>query len=434
MALGRHKVPFREPPNGSVPDLFGGSPEGVLESLVIDLRPKLLSALLVVISVCAALLIAEVVLRFRFSDYFVLRPNVEWLSIPYPGVMPGVFGASRFIVNASGMRGDPFPEDDRYRILAVGGSTTECLSLDQSEAWPRLLQDRLNDPGKREVWVGNVGVSGRNTRHHLLQIERLLEQYPGIDLVVLLIGVNDMARRLQRDRDFRPLRQEGPEYMRSLLEQSFADYPVSDPLLPYEFTERTEIGRLYKRVYEWSFFRRKDRETGGVLRDFGKSWERYRRHRRSASEILDTLPDLSSALEEYARNVHDMIDVAHERGSAIVFMTQPGMWREDLPESLSELLWFGGIGNFQGQNGQPYYSVGALADAMGMYNETLLNVCEARAVDCLDLAPLIPKDLSSFYDDVHFNEQGARRVADALARFLVEREIPFVISGEAEKP
>ena len=55
------------------------------------------------------------------------------------------------------------------------------------------LTDMLNaERPKPDIWVGNVGKSGHDTRHNRLQVEKLLDQYPRIDMVVLLEGVNDM--------------------------------------------------------------------------------------------------------------------------------------------------------------------------------------------------------------------------------------------------
>jgi len=53
-----------------------------------------------------------------------------------------------------------------------------------------------------------------------------------------------------------------------------------------------------------------------------------------------------------------------------------------------------------------------------------LRICQERRVECLDLAPLLEKDTTVFYDDVHFNESGARKVAQAVSRYVLERE-PF---------
>jgi len=55
-----------------------------------------------------------------------------------------------------------------------------------------------------------------------------------------------------------------------------------------------------------------------------------------------------------------------------------------------------------------------------MYNKATLRVCEERGIHCLDLASALPKDDSVFYDDVHFNESGAGKIANILAQYLLE--------------
>ena len=54
---------------------------------------------------------------------------------------------------------------------------------------------------------------------------------------------------------------------------------------------------------------------------------------------------------------------------------------------------------------------------MSLFNEALLTVCRINSLECYDLASAIPKDTTAFYDDCHFNEGGARLVA----QFLTER-------------
>ena len=71
-----------------------------------------------------------------------------------------------------------------------------------------------------------------------------------------------------------------------------------------------------------------------------------------------------------------------------------------------------------------YYAVEPLAQGMASFNETLIRICQERAVECVDLASALPKDATIFYDDAHFNENGARRVAEILAAYLGERP-PF---------
>lgn len=60
---------------------------------------------------------------------------------------------------------------------------------------------------------------------------------------------------------------------------------------------------------------------------------------------------------------------------------------------------------------------------MKRYNDAVLEVCKAEGLECIDLSHL-EEDTTVFYDDVHFNEAGARKVARILADYLQARP-PF---------
>jgi lysophospholipase L1-like esterase len=365
-------------------------------------RRALLAGSAILLSCLPAVLAGEVLLRTLAGDsWFVWPPNLRYEFHPSPEVMPGVSGVSRFEINGQGLRGDDFGEDQEVRLLALGGSTTECLYLDGAEAWPRLLQDQLRAGGKH-VWVGNAGKSGLNTWHHGVQAEKLLAQYPDIDVVLVLAGVNDLSQRLALDRSWAP---PAPE---KVTDEAFAQKPL-----------RFMPGPFYKRTALWQALKKIDRRlrTEGTSQDpTGRVYAVWRQRRQDASVKRTELPDLGLSLEEYARNLGTIAETAARHGARVVFMTQPALWREDLPEDLERLLWMGGVGRFQQESGHEYYSAGALADGMAAYNRTLLEVCrEVPGAVCLDLAASLPRDATVFYDDVHFNEAGSRRVARVVA-------------------
>src|SRR5215510_2655529 len=130
-------------------------------------------------SAVIALLIGEAVLQFALSSisskgYYFMPPNHRTVFRPRPGIMPGISGDSNFVTNSNGIRGDEFTTQDTYRILAVGGSTTECSYLDQSETWTHLLQENLSgNTRNQKAWVGDAGLSGTTTRHHLVAMQHL---------------------------------------------------------------------------------------------------------------------------------------------------------------------------------------------------------------------------------------------------------------------
>ena len=104
------------------------------------------ATVLVLGSVALTLGAAEFALRLAMPvGYFIWKPHMSRTFVPAPEVMPGVSGESKFRTNSQGLRADEPPAQNVHRILTLGGSTTECLYLDQSEAWPQVMQDTLND-------------------------------------------------------------------------------------------------------------------------------------------------------------------------------------------------------------------------------------------------------------------------------------------------
>ena len=386
-----------------------------------SLRETLTGVAVMLVSLSIAVVLCELGLRALLpsaGDYYAHKPYLRVNFEPSPKIMPGIEGVSRYFVNSMGVRGDEFSHDDTYRILAIGGSTTECNYLDQSETWQFLLQEKLNkNTQNHKVWVGNVGKGGITSRHHILQMKYLLPQFEDIDAVIMLLGLNDLSNRLAQDIHYDPHSLDRPGSKEKQLLEAFSVLPVGHNLaLPY-----------YKRAALWHLGRKvKYRifHSGHIQDRGGRYLQSWRRHRRNATTIRNELPDLSTALEEYCRNIDTIVDLARDKSVRIIFVTQPVLWRSGLPDELKNLLWFGGVGRYRQSIEREYYSVEALATGMDMYNETLLWVSRIRQVECFDLASCLVKDTTVFYDDCHFNEDGSERVAELLARYLLQRE-PF---------
>lgn len=76
-------------------------------------------------------------------------------------------------------------------IIAVGDSLTAGLGVMEGEAWPALLEKKLQDNGKH--WqVINAGISGETSSGLLSRMKWILAQQP--DVVVLETGANDGFR------------------------------------------------------------------------------------------------------------------------------------------------------------------------------------------------------------------------------------------------
>ncbi|MCL4300489.1 MAG: hypothetical protein KJ077_32435 [Anaerolineae bacterium] len=370
------------------------------------------------ISLLIILAMAELGPRLVFppaAKYYPWLPNLQRAFRPDPTIMPGVQGESHFIVNSQGIRGDEFSAGDNYRILAIGGSTTECLYLDQAEAWPHLIQDRLNEQaGGSKVWVGNTGKSARTSREHLLHVQYLIPQYPKIDAVILLVGFNDFNSGFRWGEE-NPFLAASVGAKEAVLRRAFDVLVEQDPFAPYY--QQTAIWRIVERSRR-SQSQLTAVEAVDVEDETGQNYVQ-RREKRQLAPKIDELPDLSAGLAEYEDNLDRIIDLAEIYQVRVIFMTQPTMYRPDLTEAEEKLFWLGA-----GPGREYFYSSQAMGEGISRYNQRLLEVCRQRQVECLDLASALPKNTTVFYDEVHFNEHGAQLVADVVTDYLLSHP-PF---------
>jgi lysophospholipase L1-like esterase len=384
------------------------------------------TAVLALGGLAVALLSAEFALRLMVKPpgtYSMLLPGTRIFE-PDQRYVSGVVGPARYEVNAAGYRGRPFGMDaSEYRILLIGGSTTECTLLDVSEHWGTIVEQRLNHTRDgRTTWVGNVGRSGLTARDHAVTAKYLLRQYPRIDLIVVLVGVNDLTAALRQGDDYQlPLPITTPEAERIQIRNAFA---ISPEGFHKPITQGAAVSETvwYKttRLYDLARRARTGQKARTVINTLGGSnLEIWRNHRQHASRLLNELPPLDAPLTEYRSNLNAIVQAARAKGVDVVFLTQPSLWRrQHLTPAEDRLLWLGGTGPFQDTPGQAYYSVPALAQAMARYNQVTLEVCRAQGLNCFDLATAVPADTTMLYDDVHFTEAGSALVGELVAKHL----------------
>jgi len=372
-------------------------------------KPPISNLALVLISTLLVLGLAELIARtlappLALNRHYVWPPNLDTTFTPTPEIMPGVSGPAHFVTNNRGIRGDDLADDQHYRILAVGGSTTECVYLDTQEAWPRLVQEMLAEQSGKAIWVGNTGKSGQTTYGHIEVVRHLLAELPRIDMVLLLTGINDLSFNLGSGRGF-----EEPTNM--FASNAFFGRIEADP----PFYQRTGLWNLLSRALSREDEPRRKRLANDLE---GANYALWRQWRAQARDIITEMPNLGPALDAYEQNLNAIVDLAQQRSVRVVLMTQPVLWRPDLSPEERALLWFGWIGPRDGDPSLTFYDVEVLASAMDQFNARVLKVCQDRQIECIDLDQQIPRSTASFYDDVHFNEAGSRLVAETVARYL----------------
>ncbi len=376
------------------------------------MKPAFQKIVLAAFSILLALFIAEILLRiFSTDQLYVWQPDLRHTFYPDTAIIQGVDGEKHFSINKNGMRGEVFRSgNDNY--LCIGGSTTECLYLDDKETWWHILQQELNKRAKEKIIIGSIGKSGTTTREHYIQMKYFAPKVKHLKGVIIMCGLNDLMIRLSRD---------------SLFEKDFQfTKQAEDSLASKIFLSNHKHKACWRKLMIFKLFQRfyHHIKPGGVKwliqDDRGGSVKQWRQNRQQASVLIDSLPDLSNALEEYSRNIHLFIDEARKQNLDITFINQAAMYRDSMNAYEKGLLWMGGIGNFQSEPGHPYYSSFALRKGLALYNQKLVEVCSMRNVKLVDIESALPRDTSAFYDDCHLNENGAKILGEYLSGAMAQ--------------
>jgi lysophospholipase L1-like esterase len=365
---------------------------------------------LALLSLLGSLLAVELLLRLFHPIPDPLLPAkrvvpVSWPGSPYvpsaypphylkhvhaePG-LPGMDTLPRtFSTNNLGYRGDslaiPKPPGE-VRVFMVGGSTTECVFLDDREAVTRRLQDRLRAavPGV-DVRVYGAGRSGDRSWDHVAMVsQRIAHLQP--DVVVVFAGINDVFAGAG-----------GRDY----LMRDTAQTPTLKGLLKQAATE-FQLPRLVLRA-----FSRVDPSQVDVRAEYRRLAARAR-----ALPLADRPP--REDVRPYEENLRTLAAVARAQGARTVYMTQATTWNARDPRP-SEWHWMVGT--------RVRYREADLDATMERYNDAMRRAGAAAGAPVFDLARSIPKSADFFYDDVHFNVAGADTAAAMLARFIVDHGV-----------
>jgi lysophospholipase L1-like esterase len=314
-------------------------------------------------------------------------PNTHALFKPDPDLYTGASFPVHYTTSSLGIRGPELPatRGEAYRLLCVGGSTTECLSIDDAKTWPALVGSALAT-GPARVWVGNVGISGFASHEHL-RFARESELMEQVDAIVVLCGGNDLQSALVARSGGAP-----PFWRRSEL---------------FQWASTGQVHGFLPFMYDVGIFD----PTLSMLRQF-------REPRRHAT-FTDALPELGPALAAYASRIKEIAALARARSVVPVFATQPTLAAKSLPPDVEARCWHGWLDEGRTR----FLTGGRYREAIDRTNETLLRASEGVGAGCVDLSPLNGRE-DCFEDEFHFTETGARAVAELVSKWLIDHKIP----------
>ncbi len=392
--MGGYRLRPIDRPNGPCPMSF---------------RSGLANLALVLFGTVLAVVLLEVILRvfqpieYRIKGDQIVLPINRHYEIKVNagnGLEPFV----RHTKNSLGFRGPEPPDESRddLRVIAVGGSTTECFYVSDGSSWPIRFGD-LARRAVAPVWVNNAGLDGHSTFGHQILLDEVLKPLDP-DVILFLVGWNDLGRTDLGSSDRNQLRSgQGVTTLRDWL---------------IWLANNTEVAGLGLNLYRTWKTRRMGLGHDATFFD----WKEPPQGTSMAPERADAViaEHAQSFVPGYEERLRSLLNDAKDAGIQPVLVTQPAV--------------FGG-----GQDPRTGTDLDRLAGRYGdgaqtwrvleLYNDATRKVAAGTGTPLVDLARLMPKDSTYFYDEIHFNPAGTQKVAE----ILFEQLCPWLVQTYPER-
>lgn len=298
--------------------------------------------------------------------------------------LPFVDRNINFSTNNYGFRGHelllPKPEK-AYRVFLVGGSTTECLYIDDSKSNNALMEQYLK-PINGEVF--NAGKSGDFSADHVAMISnRILHLEP--DLIVLFCGINDLWK-VKYDYSHRPVNQVQTPRRLEYYKLFLSDF------------------QIYRRIY--NVFKKHSPETILMESDY-KSKVKW----LSKMSYGNELPDFNT--QAYEKNLRSIIGMCKVNNIQLLLVSQAVTWDSSI-DDFKDLNWLSFIG-------EDRFKEKDLKKQMNIYNDIMERIASETNTPFYDLSSDIPASKTYFYDDCHFNNKGTKYFSKHVADLIMKR-------------
>jgi lysophospholipase L1-like esterase len=287
-------------------------------------------------------------------------------------------------------------------LVFLGGSTTECVYVDEKDRFPYLAGRLIEQQTGLKVNSYNGGRSGNNTLHSLdILLNKVLPLKP--DIVVMMHNINDLAI-LMYDKTYwnhnpsrSPLIEKKPNFktVGKDLEETF--HLVRDLTFP-------NLSRQIKKLFSFVHSSKADE---------------FKNVRGKKINI-----DQGLVVREFSLNLQTFINICRARGIIPVLMTEPSRLT-DHPDPLIKKL----MHQLEVSQGITY---GEFKSAFDRLNQTIREVGAKNRVLVIDLAQEIPPVKENICDVAHFNDRGSRLVATRIAADLTPVITP--LAKKLKKP
>lgn len=308
--------------------------------------------------------------------------------------------------NHMGFRGEVPPPDfpKALTIVAIGGSTTECVLISDGKTWCDLLAARLKTRFN-PVWLGNGGLDGMSTYGHIIFMEDyIIKLKPKVAL--FLVGANDIGLGNYRADDLNHFKKPIIGFLASGWEKFINGSEVMTYAINFYRYYKAKRMNLVHTIFNFAALPHVEisPEKAQVL---------LKEHREKY-------------LKPYGERITRLIELCRQNSIEPVFITQPMVFG-DLKDPLTGADLAGAMA--WGANGK------VSSQILELYNDTVRTAAAQHHVLVIDLAREMPKSTAYFYDTYHFTNAGCQQVAEIINQhlepFLAEKYPQYLLSNHA---
>jgi len=265
-------------------------------------------------------------------------------------------------------------------IVFLGGSTTECMFVDQDHRFPYLVGNILEQDTGAKINSYNGGMSGNNTLNAIdILINKVIPLKPNV--VVYMENINDLSTLL---------------YEGTYWNKNTARSPLET------LKKRKLVGKLLKEIFIPNL--------NDAYRKLKKSLAREDEDEFAGARGKKLAIDQARLVHEFAKNLQTLVCICKAHEIVPVLMTQANRITAH-PDPVVAAY----IGRYGNDTGISYPEFKKLYDAL---NDTIRAVGRKNQVMVIDLAREVPPNKKYLYDLVHFNDAGCQLAARIIAAKL----------------
>jgi len=283
--------------------------------------------------------------------------------------------------------------NNTIRVVTIGASSTEEYNTDDKKTWSNLLIEDLSKYTEKNIDLINMGMSGLRSKHHYVSLLRTKKYQP--DIIIFLLGFNDWNNHILN---------------------SDKSYLIPFYEIKYDF-EKSSLHKIYKKAHrQISKLFIKEKITDDI--------NKVSTNQTIEETIESFLLSRSNSLEKRKikkkfepQNVSDEYDfwISHtakecKRNQFICFfIDQPTGYKENVSAELKKRFWM-----------TPAYedytlSLDNLIQISSLYNNWLRDYTTNNNLNFCSLSEKLEANTDNFFDDVHFSENGSKKVAEILS-------------------